>query len=226
MRHLHRGLSRAQEVSIVMGNGMEQGRAIDRAAAFSLLRKWVSGETLLRHSITVEAVMRHFAGVSGGDPEEWGCIGLLHDIDFEKYPDAHCAKARGILEGEGIPASWIRAIESHGWNIVNDVRPETTCEKVLYTIDELTGLVSATALMRPSRSLSDLEVKSVKKKWKAAGFAVGVNREVILSGAGMLGMEIDEVIAETIEGMRPVAAAIGLDGSAALAASPAATVAE
>jgi len=199
--------------------------AIGRSEAEALLREWVSGETLLRHSAAVEAVMRRFAARFGGDPDEWGMIGLLHDIDFEKYPAEHCARTREILAGQ-VPESWIRAIESHGWNIVNDVRPETTCEKVLYTIDELTGLVSATALMRPSRSLSDLEVKSVKKKWKAAGFAVGVNREVILSGAGMLGMEIDEVIAETIEGMRPVAAAIGLDGSAALAASPAATVAE
>ena len=190
-------------------------KIIDSAAAFLILEKWVSGETLLRHSITVEAVMRHFAGLFGGDAEEWGCIGLLHDIDFEKYPDEHCKRARGILEPEGISEIWIRAIESHGWGLVNDVKPETDCEKVLYTIDELTGLISATALMRPSKSLSDLEVKSVMKKWKVAGFAVGCSREVILAGAEMIGMELDKVIGETIAGMRTVSSEIGLDGSLA-----------
>lgn len=215
MRYLRRGLSGAQGVRIVMSNGTDWGKAIDRVAALSLLQKWVTGETLLRHSITVEAVMRHFAGRCGGDAEEWGCIGLLHDIDFEKYPDEHCARARGILEPEGISEDWIRAIESHGYNIVNDVRPETQCEKTLYAIDELTGLISATALMRPSKSLSDLEVKSVKKKWKAAGFAVNCNREVIQSGADALGMELDIIIEETIAGMRTVASEIGLDGSLA-----------
>ncbi len=193
--------------------------ALGRDQAVSILGEWVAGETLLRHSITVEAVMRHFAKVLGGDPDEWGLIGLLHDIDFERYPDEHCFHTREILAGR-VPDHWIRAIESHGWKIVNDVRPETPCEKVLYTIDELTGLISATALMRPSKSLSDLEVKSVKKKWKAAGFAVGVNRDVIQSGAGLFGMELDAVIGTTIDGMRTVASEIGLDGSAASSGSP------
>ena len=174
----------------------------DRVRAFEILKKWVTGETLIRHSITVEAVMRHFAGILGGDADEWAIIGLLHDVDFEKYPAEHCARTREILDAEGIPSSWIRAIESHGFGLVNEVKPETPCEKTLYTIDELTGLISATALMRPSRSLGDLEVKSVKKKWKAAGFAVGVNRAVIQSGCEMLGMELDAVIAETIAGMK------------------------
>jgi predicted hydrolase (HD superfamily) len=187
-----------------------------------ILGEWVRGETLLRHSITVEAVMRHFAAMLGGDPDEWGLIGLLHDVDFERYPDEHCFRTREILAGR-VPDHWIRAIESHGWKLVNDVIPETPCEKVLYTIDELTGLIAATALMRPSKSLADLEVKSVKKKWKANGFAVGVNRDVILSGAEMLGMELDAVIAATIEGMRSVAAEIGLDGSAAFASPDAGT---
>ena len=193
------------------------GKKLDRAAAFAILRKWVQGETLLRHSITVEAVMRHFAGILGGDPEEWGNIGLLHDIDFEKYPEEHCHRTREILTPEGVPEHWIRAIESHGFGLVTDVKPETPCEKTLYTVDELTGLISATAIMRPSRSLADLGVKSVKKKWKSTGFAAGVNREVISSGAEMLGMDLDRVIAETIEGMRTVAAEIGLDGSEAIA---------
>jgi predicted hydrolase (HD superfamily) len=186
---------------------------IERNGAYELLGQWVRGETLLRHSVTVEAVMRHFAGLYAADREEWGMIGLLHDIDFEKYPEQHCAKTREILEGR-VPDFWIRAIESHGFGIVNDVRPESDCEKVLYTIDELTGFIYATALMRPSKSLADLEVKSVKKKWKAAGFAVGCNRAVIQSGADMLGMELDAVIVETIAGMKTVSTAIGLDGSA------------
>ena len=194
---------------------MTAERKIDRAVALAILEKWVSGETLMRHSITVEAVMRHFAVLFGGDAEEWGCIGLLHDVDFEKYPEEHCKRTRGILEPEGISESWIRAIESHGFGLVNDVKPETDCEKVLYTIDELTGLISATALMRPSKSLSDLETKSVMKKWKVAGFAVGCSRDVILAGAEMLGMELDKVIGETIAGMRTVSTEIGLDGSLA-----------
>jgi predicted hydrolase (HD superfamily) len=206
-----------QKISKISNGGKNMGeqKGMQRAEAFLLLQKWVTGETLLRHSITVEAVMRHFAVFFGGDVDEWGIIGLLHDIDFEKYPEEHCRKTRSILEPEGISALWIRAIESHGFGLVSDVQPETECEKVLFTIDELTGLVSATALMRPGKSLSDLEVRSVKKKWKSAGFAVGVNREVIQSGADMLGKELDWIIGETIAGMRTVAGRIGLDGTGA-----------
>jgi len=191
---------------------MSEKTTINRTQALAILGKWVSGETLMRHSITVEAVMRHFAVLSGESADEWGLIGLLHDIDFEKYPDEHCKRARSILEAEGIPESWIHAVESHGFGLVTEVKPETLCEKYLYTIDELTGLISATALMRPSKSLSDLEVKSVKKKWKTAGFAVGVNRDVILAGSVMLDLELDWIIGATIEGMRSVAVEIGLAG--------------
>ena len=181
---------------------MSEKPNIDRQQALTILQKWVTGEILVRHSLTVEAVMRHFALLSGENPDEWSLIGLLHDIDFEKYPDEHCKRARSILEAEGVPERWIRAVESHGYGLVTDVKPETLCEKYLYTIDELTGLISATALMRPSKSLSDLEVKSVKKKWKTNGFAAGVNRDVIQAGADMLGVELDWVIGQTIEGMR------------------------
>ncbi len=191
---------------------MSEKTTINRAQALVILGKWVTGVTLMRHSITVEAVMRHFAVLSGENPDEWGLIGLLHDIDFEKHPDEHCKRARSILEAEGIPESWIHAVESHGFGLVTEVKPETLCEKYLYTIDELTGLISATALMRPSKSLSDLEVKSVKKKWKTAGFAVGVNRDVILAGSVMLDLELDWIIGATIEGMRSVAVEIGLAG--------------
>ncbi len=192
----------------------ENTAPIGRDRAYALLQEWVSGETLLRHSVTVEAVMRHFAEKSGENPDVWGCIGLLHDIDFEKYPDEHCARTREILSG-AVPDAWIRAIESHGYGLVNEVKPETACEQTLYAIDELSGFVYATALMRPSKSLADLEVKSVKKKWKSAGFAAGCNREVIQAGVDMLGMDLDEAIAQTIAGMRKVASEIGLDGSAA-----------
>jgi len=194
---------------------MSEKTNIDRTRALAILGKWVSGVTLMRHSITVEAVMRHFAVLSGESADEWGLIGLLHDIDFEKYPDEHCKRARAILQAEGFGETFIHAVESHGYGLVTDVKPETLCEKYLYTIDELTGLISATALMRPSKSLSDLEVKSVKKKWKAAGFAVGVNRDVIQAGANMLDLELDWIIAQTIEAMRTVAAEIGLAGDGA-----------
>lgn len=192
---------------------MSEKITIDRTQALAILGKWVTGVTLMRHSITVEAVMRHFAVLCGENADEWGLVGLLHDIDFEKYPDEHCKKARSILEAEGLGESFIHAVESHGWGLVTDVKPESLCEKTLYTIDELTGLISATALMRPSKSLSDLEVKSVKKKWKTNGFATGVNRDVIQAGADMLGADLDLVIAQTIDGMRTVAAEIGLAGN-------------
>lgn len=183
----------------------------DREAAFQLLQEYVKGESLLKHCITVEAVMRHFAELfHEEDVEKWTIIGLLHDIDFEKYPDQHCHKTRGILEPRHWPEEYIRAIESHGYKLVNDVEPVATMEKVLYTVDELTGLIAATAILRPSQSLLDLTVKSVKKKWKQKSFAVGVNREVIECGVEMLGMPLEDVIKETIEGMKPIAAEIGL----------------
>lgn len=189
----------------------EQGH--DREAAEQLLNEYVKSESLIRHAITVEAVMRHFASLLNEDVEEWGIIGLLHDIDFEMYPEEHCHKTRAILEPRQWPESYIRAIESHGYKLCSDVEPITPQEKVLYTIDELTGLISATALLRPSKSLFDLTVKSVKKKWKQKSFAEGVNREVIENGAAMLNMDLDDVIEQTIEGMRKVASEIGLEGN-------------
>nr|PZM88257.1 MAG: hydrolase [[Clostridium] cellulosi] len=157
--------------------------------------------------------MRHFAKLFGADEEEWGVIGLLHDVDFEKYPEQHCHKTREILTPYGVPDNIIRAIESHGYKLVNDVKPETDAEKVLYTIDELTGLISAVAILRPSKSIFDLETKSVKKKWKQKSFAANVNREVIAEGAEMLGKPLDYIIEQTIEGMKTVADEIGLRGN-------------
>lgn len=186
---------------------------VDRTAAWLLLNEYVKSESLIRHAITVEAVMRHFASLFNEEAEEWGIIGLLHDIDFEMYPEEHCYKTRSILEPRQWPESYIRAIESHGYKLVNEVEPITKQEKVLYTIDELTGLIAATALLRPSKSLFDLTVKSVKKKWKQKSFAEGVNRDVIENGAQMLNLDLDYVIEQTIKGMQQVAAEIGLEGN-------------
>ena len=156
--------------------------------------------------------MRHFAKKWGEDEEKWGIIGLVHDLDWEMYPDQHCKKTKEILEAEGWPSEYIRSILSHGWGLVTDIKPEHQMEKALFATDELTGLVTATALMRPSKSVLDMKAKSVKKKWGQKSFAAGVNREIIQQGAEMLGMELAELITETIEAMRTVAADIGLEG--------------
>lgn len=186
---------------------------INRDEAYRLLKEYNKSESLITHALAVEAVMRHFAELFGEDEEKWGIIGLLHDLDYEMYPNEHCKKVREILKDRGWPEEYIHAIESHGWKLCSDVEPVHKMEKVLYTIDELTGLITATALMRPSKSILDLEVKSVKKKWKQKSFAAGVNRDVIEEGAQMLNMDLDKVIEETIIGMRSVADEIGLKGN-------------
>lgn len=184
-----------------------------REEAFDLLKEYNKNESLIRHGLTVEAVMLHFA--EKFDPEnkqKWGIIGLVHDLDYELYPEQHCKKVREILTEKNWPEDYIHAIQSHGYGLCCDVEPVEKMEKVLYTVDELTGLVNATALMRPSKSIMDMETKSVKKKWKQKSFAAGVNREVIENGVQMLGMELDDVITETIKAMQSVAKEIGLDG--------------
>lgn len=183
-----------------------------REKAFELLKKYNKSDSLIKHGLSVEGVMRHFATLNNEDVEKWGIIGLLHDVDYEMYPEQHCAKARDILEGEGYPEEYIHAVQSHGFGLCIDIEPIHKMENVLFTIDELTGLITATALMRPSKSVLDLEVKSVKKKWNQKSFAAGVNREVILSGAERLGMDISEILGETIKGMQSVAGEIGLKG--------------
>ncbi|MGE5581400.1 MAG: hydrolase [Bacillota bacterium] len=185
-----------------------------RAEAYSILTKYNKNESLIRHALAVEAVMSHFAGLFGeADPGKWGIVGLIHDLDYEMYPDQHCKKVRELLTAEEWPEEYIHAAESHGWGICSTVEPTQRMEKVLYTIDELTGLIGATALVRPSKSILDMEVKSVKKKWKDKAFAAGVNREIIENGAKSLGMELDQVIAETLKGMQKVAGDIGLQGN-------------
>jgi predicted hydrolase (HD superfamily) len=183
-----------------------------REDALSLLKQYNQNKSLIKHALSVEAVMRHFAGIYDEDPEKWGVIGLIHDLDYEQYPEQHCAMTKRILEEEKWPPDYIRSVMSHGWGICTDVEPVHIMEKVLFTIDELTGLVTASVLVRPSRSIMDLGVKSVKKKWKMKAFAAGANREIIEKGAAMMGRDLDFVIQETINGMKTVAAEIGLAG--------------
>lgn len=185
----------------------------NREEAFALLNEFNKTENLVKHALAVEAVMRHFAQLKGEDPEKWGIIGLVHDLDYERYPQEHCTKSRELLAERGWPEDYIRAVVSHGWGLCSDVEPQHIMEKVLYAVDELTGLITAVVYVRPSKSVLDLEVKSVKKKWKEKSFAAGANREVILKGCEMLGMEPDEVIRETIAGMRAAADALGLTGN-------------
>ena len=185
----------------------------DRDFAFTILKEYTKNESLIRHALTIKAVMRYFAELFGEkEVEKWAIIGLLHDIDYERYADKHCLMVREILSPHGFPEEYLRAIESHGYKLVTDVEPVETMEKVLYATDELTGLIAATVLLRPGKSIMDLKVSSVKKKWKQKSFASGVNRDVIAEGAKMLGMELDVLIEHTIKGMRTVAEEIDLRG--------------
>jgi predicted hydrolase (HD superfamily) len=185
----------------------------NRKEALELFLSYNSTESLRAHALSVEAVMRFMARKLGEDEEKWGIIGLVHDIDYEKFPELHCRKSPELLQGW--PEEYIHAVVSHGWGICSEVEPRERMEKVLYAVDELTGLVKASALMRPSRSVLDLEMPSVKKKWKDARFAAGVNRAVIEKGAGMMGVTLEELITDTIMGMREAAKEIGLAGAVA-----------
>jgi len=181
-----------------------------REEAFELLKEYNKTESLIKHALAVEGVMRYMARKRNVDEDKWGVVGLIHDLDYEQFPDQHCKKTEEILRANDWPEEYIRAVVSHGWGICSDVKPETEMEKVLYAIDELTGLVVTTALVRPSKSVMDVKTKSVKKKWKDKRFAAGVDRSIIENGAQMLGMEIAELITDTIAGMQDVAEDIGL----------------
>ncbi len=178
--------------------------------ALALLKEFNKSESLLKHAYSVEGVMRYMARKVTEDEEKWGVIGLVHDLDYERFAEQHCQKTREILEERGWPEEYIRAIVSHGWGICSDVEPQTEMEKILYTIDELTGLITAVAIIRPSKSVMDLEAKSVMKKWKDKSFAAGVNRSVIEKGAVMLGVEVRDLVTDVIMGMRQVVGRIGL----------------
>ena len=181
-----------------------------REEAYQLLTEYNKSDSLIKHALAVEGVMRYFARKRGEDEEKWGIIGLVHDLDYEQFPEEHCHKSEEILKEKDWPEEYIRAVVSHGWGLCSEVEPQTELEKVLYAIDELTGLVVTTALVRPSKSVMDVKVKSVKKKWKDKRFAAGVDRSIIEKGARMLGMEVSDLIADTIAGMQEVAEAIGL----------------
>lgn len=183
---------------------------IAREDAFCLLKEYNQDRFHIQHALTVEGVMKWFANELGyvEDAEYWGIVGLLHDIDFEQYPQEHCIKAPELLRAAGVGEDIIHAVCSHGYELTVDVKPEHEMEKVLYAVDELSGLIGAVALMRPSKSVQDMEVKSVKKKYKSNNFAAGCSREVIQKGADMLGWELDVLIQKTIEAMRSCEAEI------------------
>jgi putative nucleotidyltransferase with HDIG domain len=185
-----------------------------REEAYQLLTEFNKNESLIKHALAVEAVMRYMARKRGEDAEEWAVIGLVHDLDYEQFPDEHCKKSEEILQDREWPDEYIRAVVSHGWGLCSDVKPETDLEKVLYAVDELTGLITASVLVRPSKSILDLKAKSVKKKWKDKRFAAGVDRSVIEKGAEMLGVDLSELITDAIAGMREIAEEIGLKGVA------------
>ncbi len=181
-----------------------------RKQALDLFRKYNKSESLLKHAYAVEGVMKFMARKSGEDENKWGIIGLVHDLDYEMYPEQHCQMTEKILRENSWPEEYIRAVLSHGWGLASDVQPLSKLEKTIYAIDELTGLVATSALVRPSKSVLDMEARSVRKKWNDKRFAAGVDRSVIEKGAELLGVGLDELITDCIMGMREVAEEIGL----------------
>ena len=175
---------------------------MEREKAIQLLKKYNKEEFHIRHALTVEAVMRYFAKQYGYDEEFWGLVGLLHDVDFEKYPEEHCKKAPELLQEIDASEEMVHAICSHGYGICSDIKPEHEMEKILFAIDELTGLIWAAAKMRPSKSTKDMEVSSLKKKFKDKKFAAGCSREIIQKGADMLEMDLNTLFEKTILAMR------------------------
>lgn len=178
--------------------------SISRDDALALLRKYNKEPFHIQHGLTVEGVMKWYARELGygEEAEYWGIVGLLHDIDFEMYPQEHCIKAPELLKEAGMGDDMIHAVCSHGYGLTVDVRPEHEMEKVLFGADELTGLIWAAALIRPSKSVQDMELKSLKKKYKTASFAAGCSREVIEKGAEMLGWELNTLLEKTLNAMR------------------------
>ena len=177
---------------------------LSRNEAWELLTEYTKTPALQKHALAVEAVMSHFARINGEDETAWGVTGLLHDLDYEKYPEEHCSKAAEIMKERGIDDFYIHAVCSHGYGICSEVKPESKMEKVLFTVDELTGLINALCLMRPSKSTKDMELKSLKKKFKDKRFAAGCSRETIQQGADMLGWELDELLSRTLAAMQEI----------------------
>ena len=187
-----------------MGEKLDLNTGITRETAVGLLLKYNKEKFHIQHAVTVENVMKGFAEKLGYADEaaEWGIVGLLHDVDFEKYPEQHCIKAPELLREVNASDELIHAVCSHGYGITVDIKPEHEMERVLFACDELTGLIGAAALMRPSKSVSDMELKSLKKKFKDKKFAAGCSREIISKGAEMLGWELDKLLGDTLEVMR------------------------
>ena len=182
---------------------------LSRAEALQLLKKYNKQDFHIRHALTVEAVMRYFAEEYAPDElEYWGMVGLLHDIDFEQWPDEHCSKAPELLRAGGVGEDMIRSIVSHAFGICSDVEPQEKMEEILFAVDELTGLMGAAVLMRPSRSFQDMKVSSVKKKFKDKRFAAGCSRETIAAGAERLGWTLDELLEKTLAAMKEAEAEI------------------
>ena len=184
---------------------------LTREQALELLKEYNKEPFHLRHALTVEAVMRWFAQELGygGEADFWAAAGLLHDLDFEQYPEEHCVKVREIMEARGLDPALIHAVVSHGWGMTEgDAQPEHQMEKVLFAVDELTGLIGAAALMRPSKSVQDMELSSLKKKFKDKRFAAGCSRETIQQGAELLGWELSELLERTLQAMKATEADI------------------
>ena len=184
---------------------------LTREQALELLKEYNKEPFHLRHALTVEAVMRWFAQELGygGEADFWAAAGLLHDLDFEQYPEEHCVKVREIMEARGLDPALIHAVVSHGWGMTEgDAQPEHQMEKVLFAVDELTGLIGAAALMRPSKSVQDMELSSLKKKYKDKRFAAGCSREAIAQGAEMLGWELNDLLERTLQAMKACEAEI------------------
>ncbi|HVN57997.1 MAG TPA: HDIG domain-containing protein [Bacteroidales bacterium] len=184
-----------------------------RKEALELFLKYNKSESLYKHALAVEAVMRYMARKAGEDEEKWGVVGLIHDLDYEQFPEQHCKMTEKILRENNWPEEYIRGVLSHGWGLASDVEPLSRMEKTIYAMDELTGLVATSALVRPTRSVLDMEARSVKKKWTDKRFAAGVDRSVIEKGASMLGVSLDELITDCIMAMREAAEEIGLKGT-------------
>lgn len=187
-----------------MGEKLDLNTGITRETAVGLLLEYNKEKFHIQHAVTVENVMKDYAEKLGYADEaaEWGIVGLLHDVDFEKYPEQHCIKAPELLREVNASDELIHAVCSHGYGITVDIKPEHEMERVLFACDELTGLIGAAALMRPSKSVSDMELKSLKKKFKDKKFAAGCSREIISKGAEMLGWELDKLLGDTLEVMR------------------------
>lgn len=184
---------------------------MDREKAYQILKKYITSDSLIKHCLAVEVVMKHFAKINEEDINKWGIIGLLHDVDYEKYPEEHCIKCKEILEKENVPEEWILSIQSHGYGLTkSSVKPEKQMEKILYTIDELTGLINAAALMQPNKKVEEVKLSSLKKKFKSSSFAAKISRETIKQGAEMAGLDLDYVMEEALNAMRNEHEILGL----------------